>query len=279
MAIRELWLATVFGKDMESFLPPKSTSVVIVVSLIGLFSLARKNPIAVAMLTGPSMAAAAASMFHLWPLTNRLLLFATPSVILFTAAGVGQLLRMTPPKAHAASALAVGTLLLALPTLDAIQKTHVPPTFSDTPAAIAELERQRPKGETVYVFARAHVECSFYTGDLETRNPTCTLPNARVLLGRWPPEPRFHSPGEGLVDALSEWAEQESQRILAAAEGRFSLYWRWPADRVRWFGAGPKGWGAGGETRVGRRAANPVSRPVLMQRAVEEFTAMPTACT
>jgi hypothetical protein len=87
LGVRELWLSTVFGKDIEPLLPPKSTSVVIVISLIGLVSLLRKNPVAVAMLTGPCIAATAAAMLHRWPLIDRLLLFAAPSVIIFTLRG------------------------------------------------------------------------------------------------------------------------------------------------------------------------------------------------
>jgi hypothetical protein len=107
--------------------------------------------------------------------------------------------------------------------MDAIQKMHTPPTLANAPAAIAELERQRPEGETVYVFAKANVECAFYTGDLQTRSPKCALSNAHVLTGRWPPEPSAVGPSVRLVDARGEWAEQEAQRILAGAEGRFWL--------------------------------------------------------
>jgi hypothetical protein len=223
LAFRTVWLATVLGNDMEAWLPPKSTSVVIGIALIGFVSLARKHPVAVAMLVGQGIAAAAASMLHRWPLIDRLLLFAAPSAILFTAAGFGQLVRLAPAKLRTASALVIGAMLLAFPTLDAIRKTLTPPSLADTPAAIAELARQQTEGETVYVFAKAQVECSFYTGDLATHNPTCTLPFARLLRGAWPPEYLLARPGETIAAVGGGWAEQEAQRILDSADGRFWL--------------------------------------------------------
>jgi hypothetical protein len=142
----------------------------LVLVLAGLAVLARRRPAALPALLLGVAAVAAAGLLGLYPIVNRLALFAVPLVALAAAAPLDlpALVRRPPAARVAAAVLAVvalgGLVVLEAPLVrDAGRQWADPPRPEDARTVLAELARQRRPGDLVLTEdRRARVAVDFY---------------------------------------------------------------------------------------------------------------------
>jgi len=196
----------------------------------------------------PGLALLAASTMHRYPLSGRVLIFLTPTLILCLAAAVA---RAAAWRGAAGWALALACAVLLL----GIDVTH-PYRTPATRAAIARLRQQLGPGEPVYVASGAAAAWGFYT--MDWRHPdTLVLQQLARTVGV-PGSSAFHnSASRGVPVGATEGAE-----LLLRREGRPELLglapgiqWR---DAVGFAGTvrADSGW-AGRESDRIRAAASP----------------------
>lgn len=132
----------------------------------GLLRIARsRGPWAAVLLVGPIASALAVSMAGLYPIAPRLMLFASPLLILLLAEGLAAATALLPER-PAPIGLAVLTTLLLVPALRSdIRRILHPLPAEEAGAVIADFEARHVPGEPVYVSGRGIPAWLFYTTD------------------------------------------------------------------------------------------------------------------
>ena len=119
----------------------------------------RSKEVTLALLA-PIVLALAAAVAHLYPFSDRLLLFLVPSLLLAVAASIALLFRLA-----ARTSVLVGALLVAAFTLAAVSPlATAPPPYriEDVKSLLAELRSRRLPGDAMYVYYGAAPVMSVY---------------------------------------------------------------------------------------------------------------------
>src|SRR5262245_50007156 len=226
--------------------PLPAVRAVMALLAFGCWALWRTSTPAALLLGVPGLAVLAASLVHRYPLSGRVLMLMTPTLILYLAAAVE---RLTVWRA-AGSTLAVMSTGLLL----GINVTH-PHRTPATRTAIARLRQQLGPGEPVYIASGATPAWGFYTTDW--RHPD-TVFLRQVVSAGVPGSSAYHnSASRGVSVGATEGAELVIQRdgrreLLGLAPG---IQWR---DAVGYGGVvqADSGWAERERDRI-RAAASP----------------------
>ncbi|HEV8598034.1 MAG TPA: glycosyltransferase family 39 protein [Gemmatimonadales bacterium] len=134
---------------------------------IGLFSLHRAYGWRwTALCVTPVLAVALASLFRIYPLTERLLLFLAPLVAVIAAAGVEYLVTKLPPHRRALGLAIVGCagLFVALRTdIRNVLRPHS--DGAEVRPMLTQYDTSRSPGDPVYLYARGVPIWAYYTTD------------------------------------------------------------------------------------------------------------------
>jgi hypothetical protein len=117
------------------------------------------------LLVGPVGAVTILSLAHMYPLSDRTLLFLAPVCILSVVAGLDALTEFVRPSARAA-VFACGMVgVLGPPAVDAIRWWRAGPDPRELRATTARVWHDVQRGEPVYIFSRDVPVWTFYTTD------------------------------------------------------------------------------------------------------------------
>jgi hypothetical protein len=109
----------------------------------------------------PIVAALLASSFHRYPFQGRLLLFLTPSLLLFVAAGLEAVKQMTWEVARPLGALLIGLLFLD-PMLTAARHFVKPQGVEEVRSAIDYIQSHRSPEDILYCYYSAELPLQYY---------------------------------------------------------------------------------------------------------------------
>jgi hypothetical protein len=172
-----------------------------------------------ALLAIPVVLLIAAAALQIYPLGDRLILFAAPITALLLAAGVTWPARLVHARWQPVLIAGAGALLLAVPVWRAGLMLREPPGRNETREMIHELVRvrtERPR-PGVWLSAGSVMAWRYYTGDLEQPplnvKPGTPLPqpdslDSGVLIGKWPQSAEGKSKGD--------WGTWELRRLRSA---------------------------------------------------------------
>jgi len=253
--VQELFL----GHD--AYFPLVMRLALVLAGLVGLFAIGRRVGVwAFTLLAGPVVLAVGASSLHLYPLSERTLLFAAGATVLSVVAGVEVLTAYVPDGATVARSAAFAALSLALlaPAIVNGGLQLIDMTRPDQlRTAVDELTRHVAPNEPIYIFSRDVPVWTYYTTDWRDPDTTrvqsllsaasSTGPNS----GNHPPRGHaVHDEGDSLVvrtGARTEligvptgmeagalgaiqsapdagWATNEARRIAGEANPRIWLF-------------------------------------------------------
>lgn len=226
-SVRELWQAVLFGAEAEAFLPRKSMTIVLALSIAGLVVLFRRHRAGLLLLVAPFGLAILASAFRLWPLTPRLLLFVAPAVFLTVAAALAALARLAPARARIPALMAAALLVVGASARGSAQELRSPARNEPIPRIMQEIATQREGEATVYVSARLVDACTYYSVWHPDRArlvgvstaTACTIRGTRVVSGSWPVDER----GVAGKAIPAGWVAAEREKIRQAAKGELWL--------------------------------------------------------
>jgi hypothetical protein len=226
-SVRELWQAVLFGAEAEAFLPRKSMTIVLALSIAGLVVLFRRHRAGLLLLVAPFGLAILASAFRLWPLTPRLLLFVAPAVFLTVAAALAALARLAPARARIPALMAAALLVVGASARGSAQELRSPARNEPIPRIMQEIATQREGEATVYVSARLVDACTYYSVWHPDRArlvgvstaTACTIRGTRVVFGSWPVDER----GVAGKAIPAGWVAAEREKIRQAAKGELWL--------------------------------------------------------
>jgi hypothetical protein len=252
IAVQGLSTAYFFAAESVSLLPPKAITASVIMAVIGLGGVARRNGRwAAALLAGPVAAAVVASAVSRYPILPRTMLFSAPLLVMMLVAGAHSLVSLLPQRMASISFAAAGALLV-LPTAYASTRQAALPSYPyDIKSAISELRRQRRPGEPVFLSYNARAGWAFYTTDwaapdtariawLERSHHRRVAgePNAPPSVGPVDPFVRRNRAGTEIVERLPDgvmwveaipsvnnaneqplesWAKEEAERVRAHA--------------------------------------------------------------
>ncbi len=141
------------------------TVMLVVPTLVGVVWVARQRGVVVlALLLTPLLAVATASALHLYPIALRLVLFALPLMVLFTAAGLTAAAQASP-RVLRPTVLACIILFFVLPACWMNGYRLHEWRKDDIRAVVEGLERRRRPGTPIYVFSRGVPLWTFYSTD------------------------------------------------------------------------------------------------------------------
>jgi hypothetical protein len=151
----------------------------LVLALLGALSLLRRRRECALVLLLPDLVALAAAVAHTFPFRIRVVLFVVPSLLVFVAEGawrLGVLLRLRP----LARLLPVAAVIPPV-----VMLARNPPVwrFDEVRPVLAELQRQRRPGDSVYAFYPSWQALRYY-------GPRYGLPLSALDLGNCHPELR-----------------------------------------------------------------------------------------
>lgn len=160
-----------------------TTGLGVIACLVGLSALARVSPKRCLVIATPIVAALAASTLHLYPFSNRFILFLVPFFALLLAAGLDALLR-APWRAAPIGALAIA-LIFAYPVARAAGNLVSPPGHEELKNVLDDVQARWQPGDALYVWYQTQYPFRYYAecsdcGVLDGRGP------AEVV---WPPNP------------------------------------------------------------------------------------------
>jgi len=163
--LRHAWVAAreaIFVAAVGNTLPTVSTVLVLALAGVGIGALARRHGAWLAVLVGGPVAfAIAASVFRRYPLSERLMVFAAPLVLLMLASGLGRVAdRLSPVKRWVFPGAA--TIWLVVMAVITVTKPRFAPPSRPL---ILEIQGQRTASEPVYVYATGAPVWLFYTTD------------------------------------------------------------------------------------------------------------------
>lgn len=134
---------TIFENPLDLFFPIIGATAY----LIGSLSFFKKNKKAFFLLTAPGLFALFASFLHLYPFSDRFLLFLVPSLIVIIAKGVETLSKLTPTLFY------LSIILILLPQIFLSLKTLVSPVLiEETRPLISFWKENRQKDDLIYVY-------------------------------------------------------------------------------------------------------------------------------
>ena len=215
-------LEILFGDRNVDVLPPKSMTIIMLISAVGVFALARRSVLLVLMVVAPATLAVVASLLQVWPLTARLLLFAAPLVVVALAAGLAALTRLLPSRSGEVAFAGLSVLLVVACSAGLWREWPASRWYVDVPDALRGIRRDVGTNATVYLSTDMVHACQYYLGwhpdrdelGADTTMTDCALRGTTTLSGNWP---LFSYPAGKPPFIRPEWLEQEGSRILAAA--------------------------------------------------------------
>jgi hypothetical protein len=124
----------------------------IVLAVIGVIVLARRRPLAAAMLALPGAVMWVASSLHKYPLFDRTVLFLVPATALFLAEGAGAVAGLVRlPALKVAVATGVAALVLLVPLVHAGARVIDPMKHEEIKAALAHIRSRWRPGDALFV--------------------------------------------------------------------------------------------------------------------------------
>lgn len=199
--LKERAATAIAGATRNTFLDgvmwPQQSNMILVIAFAGLVRIARSRGIAVAlMLVVPVGLLVIAAALKIYPLGDRVILFASPITALLIVAGLlwpAQLFRGT---LRTATAVAAGILLLIIPATHTFGRTQPLPGRAETRELIRGIERARlttPR-PVVWISAGSVMAWRYYAGPMAPpfaeRKPGMLPPqpdslDTGVLIGKW----------------------------------------------------------------------------------------------
>jgi hypothetical protein len=223
--LKERALTAVAGATRATFLDgvmwKQQTNMLLLVAIAGLVRIVRTRGLATAaMLTIPVGLLVILATLKMYPLGERVILFAAPVTALLLVAGATWPVRLVRPQFHPIAAAVAGVLILAIPATRAFGDIRPAPGRAETRELIHELDRARhtvTPAPVVWLSAGSVMAWRYYAGPMEPprieRVPGAPLPQPEsiapgVLVGKWP-----HSDE---AKRMSDWGMWEIQRIRAS---------------------------------------------------------------
>jgi hypothetical protein len=164
---------------------PQQTNMILVIALVGLLRIVRSRGVAAAaLLTVPIGLLIIASALRMYPLGERVILFASPVTALLVVAGFTWPAQLFRGAARTAAAVLAGVLLLIIPARGAFGGMPPLPGRSETRDMIHEMSRARSQSPrpVIWLSAGSVMAWRYYVGPM-------TQPNAERKPGVLPPQP------------------------------------------------------------------------------------------
>ena len=204
---------------------------------------------AAVLLVAPLLAAVAASALRRYPLgVPRLMMFASPLLVLMAAASIGWLAGLVRDRWRTVVAIAA-TAVVAVPMATGTWRAlRAPWRGEDAPALLKAFDDRPRTGEPVYIGARAIPSWIFYTTNWEKPNRDRLEFYARAAGNG----PSFENGASRLRFVYDEGNDlvfryHDRREILGLFSGR---QWRWPTYQ----GTADPGWAANEAARIAREA-------------------------
>ena len=219
----------------------QQVNLLMVIAIAGLVRIAKERGISTAMLfVVPGICLVIAAALRMYPLGDRLILFAAPLTALLLTAGITWPAHVLRGEWRALATVGVGALLLVVPASRAFAGLRHPPGRSETREMIHEVMRARETEPrpVVWLSAGSVKAWRYYAGPMED-------PNVARTAGAPLPQPDSIAPGI----LVGKWPQ--------SAEGKSKGDWgMWELDRIRRSG-GECGW-------ILLSVLEPDERPMLM---------------
>ena len=200
---------------------PQQLNMLMLIGIAGAVRIVRARGFAYAALFGtPLLLLVIAGALHIYPLGDRLILFAAPITALMLAAGVTWPAQLVRGRLHMPAAILVGALMLAVPAWASLKILRQPPGRNETREMIQAIEASRAApgpAPRVWLSAGSVMAWQYYTGRRHQSavepKPGAPLPQpdsleAGVLVGKWPQSAEGKSKGD--------WGMWEIQRLRTA---------------------------------------------------------------
>jgi hypothetical protein len=163
-AIKSLWplhrLTALLAWGGPSSLAYPLAPLYLLLAVCGSCVLFRRNWQVGLVIFAPFFAAVAAAVVHLYPFSDRLILFLLPAIFLGIAAGI-DLVRIYVSRRSLYAGVAAA-ILLTIPAVFPVIREPPPYRIDDVKAALSYLRDHREAGDGVYVFYNAMPPMSFY---------------------------------------------------------------------------------------------------------------------
>jgi hypothetical protein len=173
-----VWVFGSFGTglgQLQGGLKYRWSYVFAAVMAYGVWTLWRTRRDVALLLSLPVVATVGASAFRFYPFTARLAAFLIPLLLIFVAAGTGQLVDRLSTRWG--SAIPVAFAILGGSPLFAIATALPPSRIQHLRPALVHLAQHRQEGDAIYVYSGAALSFRYYAKRLD-------LPEARVSYGR-----------------------------------------------------------------------------------------------
>lgn len=172
------WTVNAFVRYFK-FIWPSPISIYLIVfvllMIVGIVSLLKKNRPQAIILTIPFILVYVASGFHAYPLVERLLLFLAPFVFLLVAHGADVVLSLSKKFGQAAfltGATLLLTILLYHPIASATTNLLNPPTTEEIKTVLSFYTANRRPGDVLYVSSGAQSAFRYYAPKFDLSNDT-----------------------------------------------------------------------------------------------------------
>ena len=167
--VRTLWTETLFGEN-EAHMAPKTITIVALLTIIGIVSLTRRHGVTAALLLlGPFVVVGIASFARLWPMTQRLLLFIVPTLVLLVAAGLSAAARLLPQRTRGVALAAVAGFYLIPAAIFDAHTIEQPRRRDDVAPLIREFWSLKSDTTLIYVMGHGAPSWLFYTAPWKHR--------------------------------------------------------------------------------------------------------------
>ena len=200
---------------------PQQLNMLMLIGIAGAVRIVMARGAAYAALFGtPVVLLVIAGALQIYPLGDRLILFAAPITALMLAAGVTWPVQAVRGRWHMPAAIVVGGLMLAVPAWGSLKILRQPPGRNETREMIQTIEASRAApgpAPRVWLSAGSVMAWQYYTGRTHKPavepTPGAPLPQpdsleAGVLVGKWPQSAEGKSKGD--------WGMWEIQRLRTA---------------------------------------------------------------
>jgi hypothetical protein len=197
---------------------PRQLNLLMLIAIAGAVRIVMARGAAYAALFGtPILLLIIAGALQMYPLGDRLILFAAPITALMLAAGVTWPAQAVRGRWYVPAALVVGGLMVAVPAWRSLKILRQPPGRNETREMIQTIEASRAAAAPaprVWLSAGSVMAWQYYTGRTHKSavepTPGAPLPQpdsleAGVLVGKWPQSAEGKSKGD--------WGMWEIQRL------------------------------------------------------------------